>query len=369
MLPEPVVAASGKKPSSGEKPSVAKYVGTKQHKFCVASFCSHTKLTNSALFVLPVHNLRSHLVYLRRDEGFIKTHVSNLAYQTPTQLYSCPQHFSSVSVGSMGDFIPEHYNVEDRFKNDPTFQSPYLRQDVVATWDAWQALSDPESLSRSERNVARGVVVNESRLVQLYDGFTREALFNECEDLSVKRAESNKQVQSLKMQLASKDTFIQQLVLQRKELKALLAASQAHKPAQPVLSWEWVRKNCDDAWLKKNTGVSSFAIMEAHFKILLFYMNKEDPPFGITGKYSLMNVFLASCMKLRMRLKIHFIETIFGFGAKVFAKKYRLCRSYCNCVYDHSLGLFKSKLDIDDERDPLYTKDDLLWSAYKILDG
>ena len=51
MLPEPVVVASGKKPSSGEKPSVAKYVGTKQHKFCVASFCSHTKLTNPALFV------------------------------------------------------------------------------------------------------------------------------------------------------------------------------------------------------------------------------------------------------------------------------------------------------------------------------
>jgi hypothetical protein len=369
MLPEPVVVASGKKPSSGEKPSVAKYVETKQHKFCVASFCSHTKLTNPALFVLPVRNLRAHLVYLRRDEAFIKTHCSNLAYQMPTLLYSCPQHFSSVSVGSMGDKIPAYYNAEDRFKNDPTFQSPYLRQDVVATWDAWQALSDPRSLSRSERNMARGVVVNESRLVQLYDGFTREALFNECEDLSVKRAESNKQVNSLKMQLASKETFIKQLVLQRKELTALLAASQAHKPAQPVLSWEWVRKNCDDAWLKKNTGVSSFAIMEAHFKILLFYMNKEDPPFGITGKYSLMNVFLASCMKLRMRLKNHFIETIFGFGTRVFAKKYRLCRSYCNCVYDHSLGLFKSKLDIDDERDPLYTKDDLLWSAYKILDG
>ena len=355
--------------SSLDEPSLANYAGERQHKYCVASFCSHTEKSNRALFCLPVKNLRSHLVYLLRDEAFITKHCSDSAYQKPTELYSCPEHFSSVAVGSMGDKIPVHYNVDDRFKNDPTFQSTFLRQDVVAKWDAWQARLDPQSLLRSARNMARGVLVNESRLVQMYDGFTREALLNECQDLSVKRAESIKQVHTLNMQLASKETYIQKLKLQKNELKALLAASQANTPARLVLSWEWVLENCDDAWLKKNTGVSSFAIMNAHFKILLFYMNKEDPPFGITGKYSLMNVFLATCMKLRMRLKIHFIETVFGFGTKVFGKKYRLCRHYCNCVYNHSLGLFKSKLDIDDERDPLYTKDDLLLSAYKILDG
>ncbi len=66
---------------------------------------------------------------------------------------------------------------------------------------------------------------------------------------------------------------------------------------------------------------------------------------------------------------MHFIETVFGFGKKVFAKKYHLCVHYCNLVYDNSIGIYKSKLDIDDERDPLYTKDELLWSTYKILDG
>ena len=368
MLPDPVMA-SGKKPSSGEKPSVEIYVGKKQHQFCVASFCSHTKLSNPALFGLPVHNLRLHLVYLRRDEAFIKKHCNNLGYRMPTLLYSCPEHFSSVLVGSTGDKMPVHYNVEDRFKKDPTFQSPFLREDVVGTWDAWQAFSDPKSLSRSERSMARGVLVNESRLVQLYDGFTREALLHECEDLSAKCAESKQQVHSLSVLLARKETYIQQLALQKNELKALLSASQARTPAQPVLSWEWVLENCDDAWLKKNTGVSTFAVMQAHFKILRFHMNKENPPFALDGKYSIMNIFLASCMKLRMRLKIHFIETVFGFGTNVFAKKYRLCRHYCNHVYDNSIGIYKSKLDIDDERDPLYTKDDLLWSAYKILDG
>ena len=369
MLPEPVVVASGKKPSSSEEPSLANCVAEKQHHYCVASFCSHTNLTNPAIFCLPVSNLRSHLVYLRRDEGFITKHCSNLTYQRSTFLYACPEHFSSVADGLIGDKIPVHYTVEDLFKNDPTFQSSFLRQDVVAGWDAWQSRFRPESLSRSERKRARDVAADDMRLAQLYSGFTREALINRCEDLSAKHAESNKQVHELNVLLARKETFTQQLTLQRNELKALLVASQAYKPAQPVLSWEWVCENCDDAWLKKNTGVSTFAIMDAHFKILNFYMSKDNPPFALTGKYSLMNVFLATCMKLRMRLKMHFIETVFGFGKKVFAKKYHLCVHYCNLVYDNSIGIYKSKLDIDDERDPLYTKDELLWSTYKILDG